>query len=73
MRNNNTNHEGHETMSNKFNINEIVKGRVAGTFVVLGFRTIDREDYAQVKPYNPATNKSDRGEFALPLTAIVKA
>tara|TARA_R110000824_G_scaffold281728_1_gene470046 strand:- start:708 stop:890 length:183 start_codon:yes stop_codon:yes gene_type:complete len=57
----------------KFSINEIVKGHVAGTFVVLGFRTIDGEDYAQVKPYNTATNKSERGEFALPLTALVKA
>jgi len=57
-------------MHNKFNINEIVKGNAAGTFVILGFRTIDGEDYAQVKPYNPATKKTDNGEFALPLNKL---
>lgn len=54
-----------------FHINQIVKGAKAGTFVIVGLRTIGGEHYAQVKPYNPATGSTARGEFALPLTALV--
>lgn len=53
-----------------FNVNQIVKGQNAGTFVILGFRAIGGEEYAQVKPFNPATGATGRGEMALPLSAL---
>lgn len=53
------------------NVNEIVKGKVAGTFVILGFRNIDGEEYAQVKEVNPNDHtQTAPGEIALPLTAL---
>lgn len=55
---------------NGFNVNQVVKGAVAGCFVILGFRVISGEDFAQPKPYNPATGTTSQGEIALPLTAI---
>jgi hypothetical protein len=48
----------------KFNINQIVKGKVAGYFIVLGYRNIAGETLVQVKPYNPATGKSGKGEMS---------
>lgn len=51
------------------NINQIVKGKV-GQFVIIGFRTIDNEQYAQVKPYDPTTQKTGRGELALPVSIL---
>ena len=55
-----------------FNINQIVKGQKAGTFVIVGFRKIGGEDHAQVKPVNPADHSQvGRGEMALPLSALV--
>tara|TARA_R110000822_G_scaffold302013_1_gene426115 strand:- start:406 stop:582 length:177 start_codon:yes stop_codon:yes gene_type:complete len=54
-----------------YKINQIVKGIKAGTFVVIGFRSINGEDYAQVKSVNPANFlQTSGGEFALPITAI---
>ena len=54
-----------------YQVNQIVKGIKAGTFVVLGFRSIDGQDYAQLKSVNPANyTQTSGGEFALPLTAI---
>ena len=54
-----------------YQVNQIVKGIKAGTFVVLGFRSINGQDYAQVKSVNPANYaQTSGGEFALPLTAI---
>lgn len=56
---------------NNFAINQIVKGKVAGTFVILGFRTIGGESFAQVKAVNPNNfAEKARGEMALPLTAL---
>ena len=54
-------------------INQIVKGKVCGTFVVLGFRTDldDSEVYAQLKPVNPDNHQEHGvGEMALPVSAI---
>lgn len=51
-------------------VNQIVKGKKAGSFVILGFREIGGERYAQVKCYNPETGTVADGEFALPLSAI---
>ena len=53
-----------------FQINQIVKGHKAGTFVIVGFRTIGGEQYAQVKEYDAVTGKARRGEMALPVTAL---
>jgi hypothetical protein len=54
-------------------VNQIVKGQRAGTFVILAFRTICGEQYAQVKPYDEASGKTGRGEFALPVSALKQA
>lgn len=54
-----------------FQVNQIVKGARAGTFVILGFRTIGGEQYAQLKEVNPNDHSQvARGELALPLDAI---
>ena len=53
-----------------FTPNQIVKGKVAGHFVILALRTFGGEQGAQVKPYNPETGKAGRGEMFLPLTAL---
>lgn len=54
-----------------FEINQIVKGKVAGHFVVLGLRTIGGEDYAQLKCVDPSDyTKTSGGELALPIEAL---
>jgi hypothetical protein len=58
---------------NSYQVNQIVKGQRAGTFVILGFRTIGGEQYAQVKEVHPVTHQPARGEMALPLEAIKAA
>lgn len=56
-----------------YQINQIVKGAKAGTFVILGFRNIGGEQYAQLKPIDPVTHTPGRGELALPIDAIKAA
>lgn len=56
-----------------FQVNQIVKGQRAGTFVILGFRTIGGEQFAQLKEIHPVTHELGRGELALPLDAIKAA
>jgi hypothetical protein len=53
-----------------FKTNQIVKGQRAGTFVILGFRTIGGEQYAQVKELQPVTHATKPGEFSLPISAL---
>ena len=54
-----------------FNTNQIVKGKKTGTFVILGFREIGGDQYAQLKEVNPNDHAQiAQGEIALPLTAI---
>jgi hypothetical protein len=54
-----------------FSVNQIVKGHVAGTFVILGFREINGETYAQLKVVNPNDfSQASSGELALPVNAI---
>lgn len=50
-------------------VGSVVKGRV-GHFVILGFREIGGERYAQVKEVNPVTMKTARGEIALPVSIL---
>jgi hypothetical protein len=54
-----------------FKVNQIVASKF-GKFVILAFRTMpgETEQYAQVKPYNPATGKTGRGEMALPMSSL---
>jgi hypothetical protein len=53
----------------KFQVNQIVSGVAVGKFIILSFRQIGGEDYAQVKPCN-CDGIAGRGEFALPLVAL---
>lgn len=53
-----------------FQVNQIVTGAKAGTFVIVGLRTIGGEQYAQVKEYDTVTGKARRGEFSLPVSAL---
>ncbi len=54
-----------------FHQNEIVKGKKAGTFLILGFREIDGTLHAQLKEVNPNDHtQTSAGEIALPLDAI---
>jgi hypothetical protein len=60
------------TKENNFSINQIVQGKVCGTFVILGFRSdLGDELHAQVKPVNPKDHtQTSSGEFALPVSAL---
>lgn len=52
-------------------VNQIVKGVKAGTFVILALRTIDGEEGAQVKEVNPNDHSQTApGELWLPLSAL---
>lgn len=57
----------------KFQVNQIVRGVKCGVFVVLGFRTLAGEEFAQVKEVNPANlTETKPGEIALPLSALIE-
>ena len=59
-------------MNTEFNINQIVKGKVAGTFVILGFRNFGGEIGAQVKPVNPKNHEEvGIGEIFMPLNSLI--
>lgn len=51
----------------KFSTNQIVKGKVCGYFIVLGYRLNAFGDkwLVQVKPYDPKSGEAGRGEFSL--------
>lgn len=56
-----------------FAVNEIVKGKVAGHFVILAFRTMHGTEGVQAKSVNPANfTETAPGEMFLPFDAIVK-
>jgi len=57
-------------MENKFSVNQIVKGKVCGFFVVLGYRVLNDRRFVQVKPYNPKTGETSRGEIAFEESAL---
>jgi hypothetical protein len=55
-----------------FNLNQIVKGKRAGTFVIVGLRTVGGEQGAQLKTVNPNNHAEvGRGEIFLPFDALV--
>lgn len=53
-----------------FQVGQIVKGHIAGTFQIIGFCTLGGEKHAKLKSYDPATGRVERGQLALPLTAL---
>lgn len=54
-----------------FQVNQIVKGKKAGTFVVLALRTVGGEQGAQVKAVNPANHaETAPGEMFLPFDCL---
>ena len=54
-----------------FTTNQIVRGHVAGVFVILGFRTgEDGERWAMLKIYNEVTGKTYPGGLSLPESAL---
>lgn len=58
-------------MNTNYSIGQVVKGKRAGTFVVLGIYSRDGETYLQLKsvnPNNPA--QMARGELTLPASAV---
>lgn len=57
----------------RFNVNQIVKGKVCGHFIVLGYRTMNESLKVQVKPYCPVTQKALPGEMAFDEEALQEA
>jgi hypothetical protein len=56
---------------NSLNVNQIVKGKHAGVFVILGFRTVGGLEYAQLKEVNPANHAEVApGELCLPADCL---
>ena len=54
-----------------FSLNQIVKGKFAGTFFILGFRMIGENRYAQLKEINPLDwSQMATGEICLPLDCL---
>ena len=54
-----------------YQVNQIVQGIKAGTFVILGFRTVGFDEGVQVKEVDSKDyTKTYRGEIFLPLDAI---
>lgn len=59
-----------EIMQTQLEIGTIVAGRVCGHFVILGFRMIDGEQYAQLKEVG-RDGQTLPGEFALPCADLI--
>lgn len=57
----------------KFNINQIVAGKVCGMFVVLGYGFVAGKEFVIVKRYCPISRKALRGELAMDEDALVNA
>ena len=56
-----------------FGINQIVRGKVAGVFILLGYRTVAGEILAQLMQVNPRNIQevwADLGELALPVDCL---
>jgi hypothetical protein len=54
-----------------FSVNQIVRGHVAGVFVILSFRIgADGERWANLKEINPVTQKTYPGGLSLPESAL---
>lgn len=54
-----------------FAVNQIVRGHVAGVFVILSFKIgADGERWAMLKEINPVTQKTYPGGLSLPESAL---
>jgi hypothetical protein len=54
-----------------FQVNQIVRGKNAGVFVILGFRVgADGQRWAMLKEIDPATQRTAPGGISLPLDCI---
>lgn len=63
-----------DNMNNHFSINQLVYGKAAGLFIIVGFRNVWGVEVADLKEVNPANhNEFGRGEVTLPLECIVAA
>jgi len=51
-------------------IGQTVKGVKVGTFIILRFRIVGNERYAQLKEVCPTTGRKGRGELCLPVSAL---
>lgn len=52
-------------------VGQVVKGKRAGTFVILGVYVREDETYLQLKAVNPADHRQmARGELTLPASAV---
>ncbi len=57
----------------RFSVNQIVKGKVAGHFVILGFTFHGLTEYAVVKIVNPKNySETMYGEIHMPVEALTE-
>lgn len=54
-----------------FKVNEIVKGKVCGTFIVVDFKVFGGEQYVKVKAINPETMETAKGHILFPVDALL--
>jgi hypothetical protein len=52
--------------TNKFQMGQTVKGKVAGTFLVMHYQNIGGEEMVRLKPIDAQTGKELRGTVCLP-------
>ena len=52
--------------TNKFQMGQMVKGKVAGTFLVMFYTTIGGEEMVRLKPVDAKTGKELHGSICLP-------
>jgi hypothetical protein len=53
-----------------FSVNQIVRGAVCGTFVILAFRSVGDTELAVLKEIHPVTQEPKHGELCLPVDCI---
>lgn len=58
------------SLAPEFSVNQIVRGKVCGVFVILAFRYAGDVRMAQIKEIDPATQKLYPGEMCLPVDCL---
>lgn len=56
----------------KFQTNQIVSGKAAGTFMVLGYRELFGRTFVRVRPYDPKAVKFTGVEMAFDESALTE-
>jgi len=59
--------------TNKFQMGQTVKGKVAGTFLVMHYQNIGGEEMLRLKPIDAQTGKELRGTVCLPEHCLIAA